>query len=87
MKEFPFVEVIWRDAVSAQDWRDADHWPKSVKIITRGWLVHENDLDVVISATHHTEWTEREGDEEFGEIIAIPKGMIVSQKELTIGYA
>lgn len=64
-----FVEVEWLDANSDTGWKKPADFPKPTPVRTRGWLVQEAiDYVVVAGSTH--------ADGEYGELIAIPMGMV-----------
>lgn len=72
-----FVEVRWVDAMRGDGWSPLSDAPHVVRCITRGWLVKEDDEQVVIAGT-------TSGDGEYGEMIAIPRGMVTAMETLRI---
>lgn len=67
-----FVEAVWIDANRSTGWTHMSDIPKVVKCVTRGWEIYEDDEQIVLAGT-------TSGDGEYGEVIAIPKGMLVSK--------
>lgn len=64
---FPkFVEVIWDDALSTPDWIERDNLPKVPRHITRGWLIKEDEKELVLAAT-----LQMTGGDSIGEVINI----------------
>lgn len=75
-KRFPkFVEVIWDDAQSTADWVERNNLPKVPRHVTRGWLIHEDEKQLILAATLQL----KEGDS-LGEVVNILKGMVVSRR-------
>lgn len=72
-----FVEVRWVDAMRSDGWCVLAEAPHVVKCITRGWLIREDDEQVILAGT-------TSGDGEFGEVIAIPRGMVTAMETLKI---
>lgn len=71
-----FVSIDWLDAHSNATWVAIADLPKPSRITTRGWLVHETPDHVVVAGSFQHE------EDEFGEVIAIPSGCIVSIEEI-----
>lgn len=80
MKRVKFVEVHWDDATSTAVWRGPDELPSIQACITRGWLLEEDDKQVVIAATIQVEGPD------VGEIIAIPKRWLKRIRRLKVSY-
>jgi len=72
-----FVEVEWLDAKSESSWVTPDKFPGPVAVRTRGWLVRECLDHIVVAGTVHAEG-------EYGEIIAIPMGMVENLVDLGV---
>lgn len=73
---FPkFVEVIWEDALSTSEWVERNALPKLPLNVTRGWLIHEDDKQIILAATLQL----KEGDS-LGEVVNILQGMIVAKR-------
>ncbi len=72
-----FVEVHWQDAISIATWVAADNLEKEARtpdIVSRGWLLVENDRQIIIAGTISSS--------EVGEVIGIPKGMLIKVRTL-----
>ncbi len=80
VKRVKFVEVHWDDATSTAVWRGPDELPHVQPCITRGWLLEENKKELIIAATIQVEGPD------FGEIIAIPCGMVKRIRRLKVEY-
>ena len=75
--KYRFVEVVWLDANRSLGWTLAGEMPQPAKCVSRGWVWQDDAAAVVLYSTI------TESDPvEYGETIAIPKGMVVSMKEL-----
>jgi len=64
-----FIEVRWIDSMSVHGWVSEGQLPSAADMVTRGWLVRENDKEIVVAGTHY----ESDGAPMFGETIAIPR--------------
>ena len=80
MKKVKFVQVEWDDAASCATWRGLDDLPHTQPCITRGWLLEENKKELIIAATV------QEGGPDFGELIALPRGMVKRIRRLKVSY-
>jgi hypothetical protein len=79
---YPFVEIIWDDAASnSATWVTADEITGPEQVITRGWLVKETDAYVALASSVANEELH---EETVGNTMTIPKGMIVSRRELKL---
>jgi hypothetical protein len=76
-----YLEIVWADASSDDRWRTFDDLPKLAKIITRGWCVLEDEDRVVIAASYDEE------SQLLGEILCLPRGCVISARELAVSYA
>jgi len=77
-ERWPFVEVKWRDACRAMGWLSLDKLPHQIVVLTRGWLIAQDNTEIVVCAS-----ISGEGEEtEFGEIIAVPKGCVIEVRIL-----
>ena len=75
-ERFPqFVEVIWDDAQSTADWVDRDNLPKVPRHVTRGWLIKDDDKEIILAAT-----LQMTGGDALGEVVNILKGMVVERR-------
>lgn len=72
--------VEWMDASSRADWLDTSNLPGTIAVVSIGWLSYEGDDYICISASHYN----TDGVDMWGDTIAIPKGMVVSRKQLEI---
>jgi len=79
-KSFPFVEVVWVDsAVSSDQWCEVKSLPRPITIVSRGWLVINDDGCIAIAASHQDE-----DNSMVGESITIPKEAIKSITDLPV---
>lgn len=80
-----FVEIVWDDAASnSETWVTTDAIAGPEQVITRGWLVKETDKYIAIAGSVANEAIE---NETVGNTMTIPKGMIVSRRELKLSTA
>lgn len=80
----PLVEVVWDDAVTADDtWvSDMDELPEPERAYTVGYLLKDEPSHMVVAQT----WgLKKDGTEEIGNAWAIPKGMIIRVEYLRMG--
>lgn len=79
---YPIVEVIWDDAASnSQSWVDLDDIVEPEQVNTTGFLVKETDEYVTVAASVSNE---EDHIKTVGNTMTIPKGMIVSRREVKI---
>ncbi len=79
---YPLTEVIWDDATSNSDsWVHLDDIAAPERINTTGFLVKETDLAVTIASSVSAH---EDGVNTVGNTMTIPRGMIVSRRELRI---
>ena len=81
-KPWKSVEVIWDDASSNSDaWVAQEDIATPERVNTRGWLVKDEPGYVVVASS-----VDEYGDPDasVGSTMTIPRGMIVSQKELRV---
>jgi hypothetical protein len=77
---YPFVEIVWDDAASnVNSWVSPQDLAKPERILSRGWLVREDDTYVVVAASIVAEGTI---EDDVSNTTCIPKGMIVDRSEL-----
>lgn len=82
---YPFVEVIWDDAASnSEAWVHKDDIALPEQVITRGWLIKENDRSIAIASSISNI---EEFEDTVGNTMTIPKGMIVSRRKITVSNA
>jgi hypothetical protein len=74
------VLVTWKDAVADSGWQSVEAEPVLHDIMTIGYLHHENDELICLAGS----WGENEGSIETNNRITIPKGWIISRKEIEI---
>ena len=73
---FPLVHVEWKDAQTGHGWEDRENVLVETPIVTTvGFLIKETDEGVVVASTVGT-------DLQSNARISIPRGMIISKKEL-----
>lgn len=68
MNKHPIVRVRWRDPTGYEDWRYADDPTPVFTVHTLGYLLRNDDEQVVIAASV--------SDEQFGSSIAIPTSVV-----------
>jgi hypothetical protein len=79
---FRRVEVIWDDATSNSDsWVEIDDIVKPERVNTSGWLVKEEETYVTVAASVSADG---EGSDVVGNTMTVPRGMIVSIKDISI---
>lgn len=78
-KKYKFAEVHWEDAVSALRWTTGGELPKPSQVVSRGWVVAEELTHITLAGTLQTDH-----NEEFGEIICIPRAMILFFREMDL---
>lgn len=82
---YPIVEVIWSDAASnSESWVDLDDIATPEQVNTTGFLVKETDVYVTVAASVSTE---EDHIKTVGNTMTIPKGMIVSRREVKLSNA
>jgi len=78
--KFPkYVEVFWEDALSTAEWVERDKLPKVPRHVTRGWLIKEDDKELVIAATLQVS-----GGDSLGEVVNILRGMVVGVRVMKV---
>lgn len=76
------VEVVWEDAASNSDsWISIPDISEPIQINTRGWLIKDEDGYVVVAASVSHDG---EGDDNVGNTMTIPRGMILSIKDIKV---
>lgn len=80
-KEWPFVEVHWKDAASRAEWQVRGEKSKLAEVIHRGWLYEEDGDSISLCAGVVMGKT---GVTDVGDTITIPRGCIVTIKEIEI---
>ncbi len=76
-----FVEVRWHDAISLATWTSTKDLPSEAKTpecISRGWLMVDDKRQVTLAATIS------ENGDDVGEVVSIPRGMVVSMRTLKV---
>lgn len=82
---YPLVEVIWDDAASnSASWVDVDDVAKPEQVNTTGFLVKETDTYITVAGSVSND---EENIKNVGSTMTIPKGMIVSRREVKISNA
>ncbi len=78
--KFPeYVEVFWDDALSTAEWVDRGALPKTPRNVTRGWLIKEDEKELVLAATLQVS-----GGDSLGEVVNILQGMVVGMRVMRI---
>jgi len=73
---FPLVEVNWKDAQTSHGWEHSDEVELDIPIVTTiGFLIKESEDALMIASSVGT-------DKHTNARMLIPKGMVVSRKEL-----
>ena len=79
---YPLVEIVWDDATSNNDaWVHLDDVSAPARVNTTGFLVKETDAAVTIAGSVAAD---EDSIETVGNTMTIPKGMIVSRKEVRL---
>lgn len=79
---YPLVEVIWNDAASnSETWVDIDDVVTPEQVVTTGFLVKECSDYITVAASVSNE---EDHIKNVGNTMTIPKGMIVSRREVKI---
>lgn len=82
---YKFVEVIWDDAASnSEAWVHKNDLALPEQVITRGWLIKEDDRAIYIASSiaNNVEF-----EDTVGNTMTIPKGMVVSRRDLKVASA
>lgn len=75
-RKLPLVVLEWHDAVTESGWISAeDYKPKTVKVISVGWLLSETDHHVSIIGSFNSE-------KDFSDITTVPKQWLIKCKIL-----
>lgn len=75
---FKFVEVHWADATADCAWSESDELVTVSHCVTRGWLVKEDEKELVLAMTLD------KSNSSVGGTWAIPRGMAFEVFELLI---
>lgn len=82
---YPFVEIVWDDAASnSATWVEVSEVTAPEQVITRGFMVKETDTYVCLAGSVSNEELH---EQTVGNTMTIPKGMIVSRRELRLSTA
>lgn len=82
---YKFVEVVWEDAASnSETWVTTKEITAPEEVITRGWLVRDEPKYVAIASSVSNEDLE---EDHVGNTITIPRGMIMTLRELKLTTA
>lgn len=73
---YPMVLVSWNDAYSPAateefNATDLSQLQKPIPIVTSGWLIHEDDVRLIVGG----EWA---GDDSFRNVTVVPRGMMTN---------
>lgn len=77
-----FLIIEWHDATSNDGWTSPDADVDVEHIVSAGWLIKETEIYVTIAGSIY-----RNSPSTIGSTMTIPKGMIVSRKEVKISNA
>ncbi len=78
---YPLVVVTWLDAVAANGWKSLDDHGSLSVVTTIGWKIHDTPDMVLLAGT--IAWLD--GQSEMNQMMLLPRGMIVEERELTPG--
>jgi hypothetical protein len=79
---YKFVEIVWDDAASnSETWVLARNIAGPEQVITRGWLVRDEPKYVAVASSVSNEDLE---EDHVGNTITVPRGMVVSMRELRL---
>ncbi len=79
---YPLVEIIWDDATSNSDtWVHVDNISTPERVNTTGFLVKETEIAVTVAGSVAAE---EHGVQTVGNTMTIPRGMIVSRREIRV---
>lgn len=79
---YKFVEIVWDDAASnSETWVTASEITGPEQVITRGWLIRDEAKYVAVASSVSNEDLE---EDHVGNTITIPRGMVVSMRELRL---
>lgn len=79
---YPLVEVIWDDAASnTSSWVHIDDIATPERVNTTGFLVKEEEGYITVA---NSVSAVEEGNDTVGNTMTIPKGMIISRREVRI---
>ncbi len=79
---YPLVEIIWDDATSNSDsWVHLDDISCPERVNTTGFLVKETEVAVTVAGSVAAE---ERGIQTVGNTMTIPRGMIVSRREIRV---
>lgn len=82
---YKLVEIIWDDAASnASTWVHKDNMEMPEQVATIGWLIKEDDKAVYTASSIAND---KEHEDDVGNTMVIPKGMIVSRREVRLTNA
>ncbi len=77
---WPFVEVRWIDSATSGGWAEIKDLPKPADMITRGWLVVDNDDYITLAGTYYHD----DGIVQVGEFISIPRVSILPVNNIKV---
>lgn len=79
---YKFVEIIWDDAASnSKTWVEIADVAPPAPVITRGWLVRDEPKFVSVASSVSNEELEIDN---VGNTMTVPRGMIVTMRELRL---
>lgn len=79
---YKFVEVVWEDASSnSETWVHTKDIAAPEEVITRGWLVRDEEKYVALASSVANEDLE---EDHVGNTMTIPRGMIMMMRELKL---
>lgn len=79
---YKLVEVIWDDAASnSEAWVHKDDMESPEQVITIGFVIKEDDRAIYIASSIAND---EDHEDTVGNTMTIPKGMIVSRREVRL---
>ena len=89
MKKLRLIYIEWADAIRNSNWMlgsEAKDWGKISNWIVRetGWLIEENEEYIILAMGHKP--ADETTDEQFNNLIKIPKPWIKRRVDLTKFY-
>jgi hypothetical protein len=80
---YPLVTIDWLDAYTQDEWLDVEDFtrePWEHMVHSTGWLIYENDLQVILAHTISPIDPADGGGWKAGTVTFIPKGVIVHRR-------
>lgn len=82
LPDYPYMEIVWDDAASnSATWVDLENIAETERVMTRGWKVRETESSITLASSVSMQ-AEFHGN--VGNTMTIPKGMVVTQREIKV---